>query len=194
MARGEATKSDSQVREAQYGFGEKVWVGQSRGSMREGTVVGYLGEGSYSVFIAEGGVRTVAEGLLSLRQEDRDPGGQAPEGLLAEAGWRAADTEKRSLVEQRRMRWYNPKLENFEWRAVPKSDETALALLDDYPTCERCAEVYEEWRALGAPIIAALIRAGEMAKEELQDHQAGAPTQREGVRTSASRQFSKPGD
>lgn len=169
MARGEATKSDSQVREAQYGFGEKVWVGQSRGSMREGTVVSYLGEGSYSVFIAEGGVRIVDEGLLSLRQEEGGSGGQALEGLLAEAGWQVADTEKRSFVEQRRMRWYNPKLENFEWRTVPKSDEAALALLDDYPSCERCAEIYEEWRALGAPIIAALIRTGETAKEELQD-------------------------
>ncbi len=137
MARGEATKSDSQVREAQYGFGEKVWVGQSRGSMREGTVVDYLGEGSYSVFIAQGGARTVDEGLLSLRQDDGGAAGQALEGPLAEACWRVTDTGMRSLVEQRRIRWYNPKLKNFEWRAVPKSDEAALALLDDYPSCER---------------------------------------------------------
>jgi hypothetical protein len=138
--------------------------------MREGTVVDYLGEGSYSVFIAQGGVRNVDEGLLSLRQEDGGAAGQALEGPLAEAGWRVTDTGMRSLVEQRRIRWYNPKHKNFEWRAVPKSDEAALALLDDYPSCERYAEVYEEWRALGAPIMAALIRVGETAKEELQDH------------------------
>jgi hypothetical protein len=140
--------------------------------MREGTVVGYFGEGSYSVFIAEGVVRTVDEGLLSLRQEDGGAAGQALEGPLMEAGSRATDTGKRSLVEQRRIRWYNPKLENFEWRAVPKSDEAALALLDDYPSCERYAKVkvYEEWRALGAPIMAALIRVGETAKEELRNY------------------------
>ncbi len=80
------------------------------------------------------------------------------------------DTERRSLVAQRRIRWYNPKLENIEWREVPESDEEALAMLDDHPSCERYAEVYEEWRALGAPIMAARIRAGEAAKEESQDH------------------------
>ena len=30
----------------------------------------------------------------------------------------------------RRMRWYNFKLKDFEWRTVPESDEEALALLD----------------------------------------------------------------
>ena len=166
MARGEAAKSSAQMREARYGSGEQVWVGQSRGSMREGTVVGYLGRGSYSVFVAGHGVVSAEEGLLSLRQEDASAGGQALEGLLAETGWRVADTEKRSLVEQPRIRWYNPQLGNFEWREVPKSDEEALALLDNHPRCKRYAEVYEEWRALGAPIMAALIRAGEAAKEE----------------------------
>jgi hypothetical protein len=38
--------------------------------MREGTVVRYLGWGSYSVFIDEDEVRSVDEGLLSLRQDD----------------------------------------------------------------------------------------------------------------------------
>jgi hypothetical protein len=142
-------------------------VGQSRGSMREGIVVGYHGEGSYSVFIPERGVEIVDEGLLS--QEDASAEGRALEGLPTNAGWWVTDTEKRSLV-ARRIRWYNPKLQNFEWREVPNSDEEALTLLDDHPSCERYAEVYEEWRALGAPIMAALIRAGEAAKEESQDH------------------------
>ncbi len=165
MTRGEAAKSSTQVREAQYEPGGQVWVGQSRGSMREGTVVRYLGEGSYSVFIPGRGVETVDEGLLS--QEDGGGAeGRALQGLPAKAGWRVTGTEKRSLVAQRRIRWYNPKLENFEWREAPKNDEEALSLLDLYPSCERYAEVYEEWRALGAPIVAALIRAGEAAKEE----------------------------
>lgn len=74
------------------------------------------------------------------------------------------------MPEAELIRWYNPRLEDFEWRVTPKSDEEALALLDDHPGCERYAEVYEEWRALGAPIMAALIRAGEAAKEVSQDH------------------------
>jgi hypothetical protein len=36
------------------------------------------------------------------------------------------------LAESRRMRWYNPKLEDFEWREVPNTDEEALSLLDGY--------------------------------------------------------------
>jgi hypothetical protein len=63
------------------------------------------------------------------------------------------------------MRWYNPKLEDFEWREVPKSDEEALSLLEGYPGAEDHAEVYREWRALGTGSQAALIRAGETAKE-----------------------------
>ena len=164
MARRETAKSGAQARQARYGSGKQVWVGQSRGSMREGTVVRYLGEGSYSVFIPGRGVETVDEGLLS--HQDGGDEGRALQGPPAKAGWRVTSTEKSSLVEQRRMRWYNPKLEDFEWREVPKTDEEALDLLDDHPSCERYAEVYEEWRALGAPIVAALIRAGEAAKEE----------------------------
>ena len=62
------------------------------------------------------------------------------------------------------MRWYNPKLGDFEWREVPHSDEEALSLLDGYPGCEPYAAVYREWRELGASIAVALMRAGEMAK------------------------------
>ena len=69
------------------------------------------------------------------------------------------------MAEEQRIRWYNPKLETFEWKEAPKSDAEALALLDDHPGCERYAEVYKEWRALGASIIAALIRAGEAAAD-----------------------------
>jgi hypothetical protein len=162
MARGE--KASIQVRQARYRSGERVWVGQSRGSMREGTVVCYLGAGSYRVHIAGCGARTVDEGLLGLRQEDG-----ALDGAPVEAVWRVTGTEKRSLVEQGRMRWYNPALGGFEWREVPSSDEDALSLLEGYPGSEAYAKVYTEWRVLGAAIRAALIRAGEAAKGEQKD-------------------------
>jgi hypothetical protein len=71
------------------------------------------------------------------------------------------------MTQMRPIRWYNPKLENFEWTEVPKSDEEALALLNGHPSCEHYVEVYEEWRALGAPIVAALIRAGDVARESV---------------------------
>ena len=66
----------------------------------------------------------------------------------------------------RPMRWYNPELEDFEWREVPKSDEEAISLIDGYPSCEPYAEVYKEWRKLGAGVMAALIRAGDVAREQ----------------------------
>jgi hypothetical protein len=135
--------------------------------MREGTVVCYLGMGSYSIFIAEGEeVRSVDEGLLSLRQEGEGAGDLAPEGAMAETSGRAGASEKRSLVEQRRIRWYNPKLETFEWKEAPKSDEEALSLLDGSPYVPTCTQTYWEWRGLGSSIAVALIRAGEAAKEE----------------------------
>ena len=64
------------------------------------------------------------------------------------------------------MRWYNPKTRGFEWRSVPGSDEEALHLLEDLPGEQTVAErVYRDWRWLGASIMAALIRAGEAAKQ-----------------------------
>ena len=71
-----------------------------------------------------------------------------------------------TLAGSQRMRWYNPKLEDFEWREIPKTDEEALSLLEGYAGAEGHAAVYEEWRQLGTEIMAALIRAGEAAKEE----------------------------
>ncbi len=59
----------------QYQPEDRVWVGQSRGSEREGTVLRYLGEGSYSVSVAgQEGVRTVHEDLLHPRQENDEEG------------------------------------------------------------------------------------------------------------------------
>jgi hypothetical protein len=63
------------------------------------------------------------------------------------------------------MRWYNPKLQGFEWREVPTSDKEALALLEGYPGAQTHAQVYREWRDLGAAIMTALIRAGDAARE-----------------------------
>ncbi|MDQ3930564.1 MAG: hypothetical protein M3328_15645 [Chloroflexota bacterium] len=64
------------------------------------------------------------------------------------------------------IRWYNPTLEDFEWREVPKTDEQALEVLDGSPYSSTCSQTYREWRELGASIGAALIRAGEAAKEQ----------------------------
>jgi hypothetical protein len=71
-----------------------------------------------------------------------------------------------AVAPRKLMRWYNPRLGTFEWRGVPNTDEEALSLLDGYTRAEAHAAVYEEWRRLGAGIMAALIRAGETAKQE----------------------------
>jgi hypothetical protein len=63
------------------------------------------------------------------------------------------------------IRWYNPKLDDFEWRKGPQTDEEALQVLDGSPYAPRCTQAYQEWRDLGATITAALMRAGEAAKE-----------------------------
>ena len=69
------------------------------------------------------------------------------------------------LIAHQLMRWYNPSLGDFEWRRVPQSDEEALALLEGYPGAQLLTEVYQEWRGLGASIMSALIRAGDIARE-----------------------------
>jgi hypothetical protein len=73
------------------------------------------------------------------------------------------------LQEGARIRWYNPVVQGFEWREVPKSDEEALSLLEGSPYSPTCRETYREWRKLSASITVALIRAGEAAREETQD-------------------------
>src|SRR5438046_814484 len=104
MARGEDPKLGTQVREAQRKSGQKVWWG-SRGARCEATVVRYLGWGSYSVFIDEEEVSSVDEGLLSSRQDDEGAEGQELRGPLVETNWQASASERRSLVESRRIRW-----------------------------------------------------------------------------------------
>ena len=64
------------------------------------------------------------------------------------------------------IRWYNPKVDDFEWREVPQTDEQALEAPGGSPHSPACTETYREWRNLGAPIGAALMRAGETAKAE----------------------------
>lgn len=68
-----------------------------------------------------------------------------------------------------RVRWYNPMLGGFEWREVPESDEEALSLLDGSSYSSTSTQIYREWRNLGATITAALMRAGEAAKDERED-------------------------
>lgn len=78
------------------------------------------------------------------------------------------------LATPRRIRWYNPKLGGYEWRALPKSDEEALSLLDGSPYTSICTRTYHEWRDLGAGILAALIRAGEAAKRKEEEEEEGS--------------------
>jgi hypothetical protein len=77
------------------------------------------------------------------------------------------------MTHHSRIRWYNPRLEAFEWREVPTSDEEALSLLEGSPHSPICTQTYLEWRALGAPITAALMRAGEAAEHERDDEKDG---------------------
>ena len=62
------------------------------------------------------------------------------------------------------MRWHNPKLGGYEWREVPQTDEQAIEALAGSPYSAQAAETYRVWREIGAPIEAALIRAGEEAE------------------------------
>ncbi len=77
--------------------------------------------------------------------------------------------------------WYNPNLEDFEWGEVPESDEEALSLLEGSPYSPTCIETYREWRGLGSSIAAALIRAGEVGRDEAQPRWARASTERVGT-------------
>jgi len=45
----------------------------------------------------------------------------------------------------------------------------ALKVLDDSPYAPKCTQTYQEWRNLGATITAALMRAGEAAKEDREE-------------------------
>ena len=71
------------------------------------------------------------------------------------------------------IRWYNPKLEDFEWRDVPPTDEQAFEELDGSPYSPTCTQTYREWRGLGASIGAALMRAGEAAKDQSEAEKEG---------------------
>ena len=73
------------------------------------------------------------------------------------------------MSDHSQIRWYNPRLNSFEWREVPESDEEASSLLEGSPYSSTCIQTYREWRQLGAAIGAALIRAGEAAKEQSED-------------------------
>ena len=70
------------------------------------------------------------------------------------------------MAHHSQIRWYNPRLNTFEWREVPQNDEEALSLLEGSPYSATCTQTYREWRQLGATIEAALIRAGEAANEQ----------------------------
>jgi hypothetical protein len=82
------------------------------------------------------------------------------------------------MAHHSRIRWYNPRLNTFEWREVPESDEEALSLLEGSPYSATCTQTYREWRQLGASIKAALMRAGEAAKEQSEDEKRQGDTAR----------------
>ena len=76
--RGRAVTTDDrdsglEVPQTLYQPGDPVWVGRSRGSEREGTILRNLGEGYYSVsMVGSEGTRNVHEGLLHPRREDEE--------------------------------------------------------------------------------------------------------------------------
>ena len=73
MSRTDDPDPVSEAHRVQYQPGDLVWVGRSRGSEREGTVLRYLGEGCYSVsIVGHEGLRTIHEGLLHPRREDEE--------------------------------------------------------------------------------------------------------------------------
>jgi hypothetical protein len=72
----------------------------------------------------------------------------------------------RLIAQHRPIRWYNPKLKDFEWREVPESDEEALSLLNSSSYPSTSTDTYLYWRSLGAGITAALMRASEEEVEE----------------------------
>jgi hypothetical protein len=76
-------------------------------------------------------------------------------------GWGLVSMKHHSPI-----RWYNPKLEDFEWREVPQTDEQALEVLGGSSHSPAYTEIYREWRELGASIGTALMRAGEAARAE----------------------------
>jgi hypothetical protein len=67
------------------------------------------------------------------------------------------------MAHHSQIRWYNPKIEDFEWREVPPTDEQALEALEGSAHSPTCTRTYREWRNLGASIGVALMRAGEAA-------------------------------
>ena len=73
MLRTDDPDSVPEAHRVQYQPGDPVWVGRSRGSEREGTILGYLGESYYSVsMVGPEGTRNVHEGLLHPRREEDD--------------------------------------------------------------------------------------------------------------------------
>ena len=81
-------------------------------------------------------------------------------------GYDAHQVKGSLVARHERVRWYNPASGEFEWRDIPRSDEEALRLLEGSPDAPACKDAYQEWRALGAGVKAALIRAGEAAEEK----------------------------
>ena len=65
-----------------------------------------------------------------------------------------------------RLRWYNPTLQEHEWRDLPESEEEAQRLLAtlDTPRAGEYLRVYEEWRRLGASVTVSLMRVSEAAQ------------------------------
>jgi hypothetical protein len=69
------------------------------------------------------------------------------------------------MEHQGRMRWYNPRLEDFEWREVPKNEQEALSLLDGSFVPQHVRLFIASGGSWGASITVALIRARQLGKK-----------------------------
>ena len=61
-----------EARHVRYEPGDPVWVGRTRGTEREGTILRYVGDDSYSVSVTGEGVITLPGGRLHPCREDEE--------------------------------------------------------------------------------------------------------------------------
>jgi hypothetical protein len=70
-----------------------------------------------------------------------------------------------AIVARRTDTLVQPEAQRLRVEGQPESDDEAIAALEGSPHSPVCTWTYREWRELGASIAAALIRAGEAARD-----------------------------